>query len=211
MKILPQLLVATVLSCSNPYINPINTNEITTKPPAAFNCNYEQQKEACKKIMGLTDAEKRSRLIKTICDSMIPCWYGTPWNFYGTSETPGKGTIACGYFVTTIVRDAGLTNQRIKLAQVASEEMIKTLCEKSTIERFSNKSIDEFVLAIKKMGTGLYITGLDNHTGFIYNDSLEVYFIHASYITPKCVVKEFAVSSAILSSSRYRVIGKVKL
>ena len=196
------------ISCSNPFINPIQPDGIATKSPASFNCNYEQQKAACKKIFASTDSEKNRKLIKIICDSLIPCWYGTPWNFYGTSETPGKGTIACGYFVTTIARDAGLTTQRIKLAQVASEEMINTLCEKSTIKRFSNKSIDEFIIAIKKMRSGLYITGLDSHTGFIYNDGTEVYFIHASYITPKCVVKEIAISSSILASSKYRVIGK---
>jgi hypothetical protein len=206
MKFLPLLLIAIISSCSDSFVNPINPDGVIVKPSTAFNCNYEQQKETC---LSLTNPEKRKRLTKIICDSMIPCWYGTPWNFYGTSEIPGKGTIACGYFVTTILRDAGLTNQRIKLAQVPSEEMIKTLCEKSTIERFSNKSIDEFVAAIKEMGYGLYIVGLDSHTGFIYNDGAAIYFIHASYISPKCVMKEFAVSSSILTSSKYRVVGKL--
>ncbi len=60
-----------------------------------------------------------------IVDSIIPYWYGTKWNFYGTTEEPNKGTIACGYFVTTVLRDAGLHINRIKLAQAASEEMIR--------------------------------------------------------------------------------------
>ena len=203
----PFILVA----CSNPFVNTLEPETIAAKASSGFNCNYENQKLACEKIIGSAAPGKNKLLTKIICDSMIPCWYGTPWNFYGTSETPGKGTIACGYFVTTVLRDAGLNSNRIKLAQVASEEMIKSLCEKSTITRFSNKSIDEFVRAIKKMGEGLYITGLDSHTGFIYNDGAEVYFIHASYITPKCVVKEIAISSSILASSKYRVIGKLRI
>ena len=38
---------------------------------------------------------------------MMRCWLGTPWDFNGTCETPGSGKIACGYFVSTILRDAG--------------------------------------------------------------------------------------------------------
>jgi hypothetical protein len=60
-----------------------------------------------------------------------------------------------------------------------------------------------------KKEAGLYIVGLDCHTGFLYNDGNEVYFIHASYATPKIVIKEKAKESGILIASKYRVIGKV--
>jgi len=68
----------------------------------------------------------------------------------------------------------------------------------------------EFITHIKKSGFGLYIVGLDNHTGFVYNDGNEVFFIHSSYASPKCVVKEVAMQSSVLYYSKYRVVGKLK-
>ena len=180
-----------------------------------LNFDYAQNKTHCKQIY-LTykqcpQAEKERQFISFIKDSLMPCWYGTKWNFYGTTEEPRKGSIACGYFVTTVLRDAGLPVQRIKLAQCASEEMIKAVCDKPTIHRYRNISLTDFTKHIRNMEFGLYIVGLDNHTGFILNDSIEIYFIHSTYINPGCVIKEKANQSAVLASSKYRVIGKVKL
>ena len=210
MKFFFLLLFAPFISCTNPFVNPIRS-ELPASAPSVFKCDYENQKIACKKIIDSSWPQKIKQLTNSICDSLIPCWYGTAWNFYGTSETPGKGNIACGYFVTTIIRDAGLPVKRVKMAQCASEEMIRNLCEKTSIKRYRNKNLNEFVAAIKLMGYGLYIIGLDNHTGFIYNDGKEIYFIHSSYATPKCVIKEIANSSSVLASSKYRVIGKLKI
>ncbi|MES1219287.1 MAG: hypothetical protein ABUT20_27525 [Bacteroidota bacterium] len=75
--------------------------------------------------------------------------------------------------------------------------------------RFRNVGIENFTTAIKKMGFGLYVVGLDNHTGIILNDDKKVYFIHSTFITPGCVVKEEADKSVILEHSKYKVIGKV--
>lgn len=182
-----------------------------SKPSKGFICNYKEQQENCRAILKSHHQSKEKIITSIICDSLIPCWYGTPWNFYGTSEIPGKGNIACGYFVTTIIRDAGIPINRIKMAQCASEEMIKSVCQPASIKRFSNKSIGEFVTHIKNSGLGLYLTGLDSHTGFVYNDGREVYFIHSSYVSPKCVVKETALRSSILYYSKYRVVGKLKI
>jgi hypothetical protein len=44
-----------------------------------------------------------------------------------TSETPGRGEIACGYFVSTVLRDAGFGVERVRLAQQASERIVRTL------------------------------------------------------------------------------------
>jgi hypothetical protein len=209
------LLVFSVLllfSCKSKDSKTNNLKIEIAKTPVGFTCNYEKQKEACRKILNSSNSTtKEKAVIPIICDSLIPCWYGTTWDFYGTSEIPGKGSIACGYFVTTVIRDAGISINRVKMAQCPSEEMIKNLCEKTTLKRFSNKTLNEFVTSIRSMGYGLYITGLDYHTGFIYNDGNEVYFIHASYATPKCVVKEIASSSSVLNSSKYRVIGKLRI
>lgn len=184
------------------------------KKKITITCDYSFIKAHCRKLYQdyktLPEPKKEIQLINFLKDSLLPCWYGTKWDFYGTTEEPGKGTIACGYFVTTVLRDAGLLTQRTKLAQCASEEMIKKVCDNPTIRRYSYVSINDFAKQIKDMGRGLYIVGLDYHTGFILNDSTESYFIHSSYIKPTCVVREKANESIILASSKYRVIGKVK-
>ena len=212
-NILIVLLIPFYFSCKTKLGNDLKKVSIVlAQQPIDFVCNYEKQKTVCLKLQQLSlTNELENKIVSTICDSLIPCWYGTTWNFYGTSETPGKGTIACGYFVTTVIRDAGIPIQRIKMAQVPSEEMIRNVCERSSIKRFSNISIGDFTREVKAMGFGLYVTGLDSHTGFIYNDGNEVYFIHSNYSTPKCVVKEIAAQSAVLAYSKYRVIGKIKL
>lgn len=141
--------------------------------------------------------------------SVAPFWYGTPWDFNGTSQTPGEGKIACGYFVSTLLRDLGLKVERIRMAQQPSENIVKSLCSSQHIRRFRNVSLETFVDAIQSWGRGLYVVGLDYHTGFLYNDGSEVYFIHSSYYVPKAVLREKARASAVLNSSAYRVAGRV--
>lgn len=199
-----------------------NNNERSAEPPTVsknkpgnFTCNYFHNKQRCQQLYkeyrrDPTFSNNRS-LVIFFRDSLLPCWYGTPWSFNGTTEEPGKGTIACGYFVTTVFRDAGFSLQRIKLAQCPSEEMIKTICTRSSIHRYSDISINDFAGKTEKMGFGLYVVGLDNHTGFILNDSTGSYFIHSTFVGPGCVIKEKVSESKVLAASRYRVIGKVNL
>jgi hypothetical protein len=154
--------------------------------------------------------EKAQRaLVASIYDEIIPAWYGTDWDFYGTTETPKEGKIACGYFVTTVLRDAGVKVQRVSLAQQASENIIKSLTTAPFIKRFRNASIEKFVTDLENAGEGLYIVGLDIHVGFILHDGAEVWFIHSSYLEPSEVIREKALQSPILSSSKYRVLGKI--
>ncbi len=153
--------------------------------------------------------ETRTFLVKMIRDELLPQWSGTSWDFNGTTETPRTGKIACGYFVTTILRDAGFKLQRVRLAQQPSELIIKSLTMEKYIKRFSHASLDKFVTSIQKWGEGLYLVGLDMHTGFILHDSKGVWFIHASYIEPRVVLKEPAQLSPILKASAYRVLGKL--
>jgi hypothetical protein len=151
----------------------------------------------------------REALIHSAYVDLLEFWYGTPWDFYGTTETPGQGKIACGYFVTTVLRDLGLKVQRAKLAQQASENIILTLTTDDHIKRYRLKHINDFVEDVRKAGPGIYIVGLDIHVGFIINVDDEVYFIHSSYMDPLCVIKERALQSKILIASKYRVLGKI--
>lgn len=161
-----------------------------------------------------TDKERivgqaRAAVVRAIYTEMFPNWYGTPWDFNGTTEVPRQGKIACGYFVTTVLRDAGWKVQRARLAQQASENIILSLTSEPYIKRFRRVAIEDFVRTVKDWGPGIYVVGLDIHTGFIVNSGDEVYFIHASYAEPFAVVKERALDSKILQASKYRVLGRI--
>ena len=153
--------------------------------------------------------EARTLLTRSIDDVLFPAWYGTAWDFNGTSEVPQQGKIACGYFVSTVLRDAGYKVERVRLAQQASENIILSLTTDPFVRRFRRVPIGDFVQAVKEWGPGIYIVGLDIHVGFIVNTGDEVYFVHSSYVEPYTVVREKATESRILAASNYRVLGNV--
>ena len=157
----------------------------------------------------LSKSIKEKIFICSVVETIIPAWIGTAWDFNGISETPQKGSIACGYFVTTVLRDAGLALSRVKLAQCASEQMITKLVQSKYISRFSNVALEDFIESIKKDGYGLYIIGLDNHTGFIYNNGKDIFFIHSTFLGTRNVQKEDAPTNQILKQSKYKVLGKI--
>jgi len=142
--------------------------------------------------------------VKTIGKDIYEKWEGTPWDFNGTTESPKVGNIACGYFVTTVLRDIGVKLNRIKLATCTSLQMMKSLCPTQKIQNLSYKNYEEFNDYIKKNGKGVYIIGLDFHTGFLVNDGFENWFIHSNYIKRKGVTKETILSSVALKGSKTR-------
>ncbi len=148
-------------------------------------------------------------LFPIIDNDLIPPWIGTPWDFNGITQVPGEGKIACGYFVSTVLRDAGFGVQRSRLAQQASELIIKSLVASEQIKRFSNIPLDQFITTIESWGKGLYVVGLDCHVGFIIHNDRGIHFAHSSYVPPGEVAYEVASRSSILASSRYRVLGKL--
>jgi hypothetical protein len=154
-------------------------------------------------------AQARTFVTRSMYAEIFPAWYDTPWDFYGTTEVPQQGKIACGYFVSTVLRDVGWQVQRARLAQQASENIILSLTAEPHVKRFRRVAISDFVTAVKKWGPGIYVVGLDIHTGFIVNTGGEVYFIHSSYVEPYTVVREKASESKILTASNYRVLGKI--
>ncbi len=140
---------------------------------------------------------------------LFPYWYGTKWDFNGITRTPKKGKIACGYFITNTLTDVGFHIPRIKWAQSASEVFIKKLA-KNQIKRFTNKPIATVKKHLINAGSGLYLVGLDSHTGFIYVNKDKVRFVHADYYEPeKGVVSEKIDSYSPIAHSKYRIIGKL--
>lgn len=151
----------------------------------------------------------RKYLLTTVDEKIFPAWMGTTWDFNGTTQVPRKGMIACGYFVTTVMRDAGFKIQRVKLAQQASLIIIRTICPKAEIRDYGNVTVPQVCQKLAAMPEGLYIVGLDIHTGFIYNRRGDIEFIHASYGNPAVVVREKALQSAVLAQSNRFVFGRV--
>ena len=191
-------------------INPAKYNDVRSKIDAAraqLSSRYQRAATSDQKLKLVNDA--REYLTQSVYNEIFPYWYGTGWDFNGTTEAPGKGKIACGYFVSTVLRDAGLKVQRALMAQQASENIVLSLTTEANIKRFRNVNITDFVQAVQNWGPGLYVVGLDIHTGFILNVEGDVYFIHSSYIDPYAVVKERALESRILSGSKYRILGKL--
>ena len=82
-------------------------------------------------------AQARTIVTASIFKEIFPSWYGTPWDFYGTTQAPQQGKIACGYFVSTVLRDAGWRVQRVRLAQQASENIILSLTSEPHVKRWS--------------------------------------------------------------------------
>lgn len=151
----------------------------------------------------------RSYVYRHIADSLFPYWLDTPWDFNGTTQVPGSGTIACGYLVTTLLQHAGFTINRYRIAQLSAENIIMSLCPRSSIHRYSDMPLDSFCNVMAAMGDGLYVVGLDYHVGFLYVKNNEVFFLHSTYVHPSCVMEEKASESVVLESTRYRVVGKL--
>jgi hypothetical protein len=205
MKIISTVFIGILLSLSvfaqSDYLSKIDAVKKELQSLAKEYRNNSNKKDVLEKA--------RKIFVSSVYNEIIPEWYGTDWDFYGTTQTPKVGQIACGYFVSTVLRDAGAKVQRVSMAQQASENIIKSLVKATFIKRFSNFTIEKFVTEIENQGEGLYVVGLDNHVGFILHDGENVWFIHASYGEPREVIKEKAVESVILSGSKYRVTGKI--
>ena len=151
---------------------------------------------------------KAQKYLLAISDDFFRSWYGTPWRFHGHSQTPKEGSIACGYFITTTLRDMGFNIPRIKWAQQASEYLIKKVS--TDIRRFQQKPMKDVIAYMESKGEGLYIVGLDSHVGYIYYINDKMSFVHANYYKPKIgVMSEPLIGRNPLNDSKYKVIGKV--
>lgn len=177
----------------------LNKREIFRKEYEAHKRDKQKQETI------LTEAQRY--LLENI-NEYFKAWYNTPWTFHGHSQTPQKGSIACGYFITTTLRDIGFNIPRVKWAQQASEYLIKKLS--TDIKRFQKKPMRDIIDYISSTGEGLYIVGLDCHVGYIYYQDGKMSFVHANYYKPQIgVMNEPLTGHNPLNNSKYRVIGKI--
>ncbi len=133
-------------------------------------------------------------------------WMGTEWDYNGITTEPLKGEIACGYFVTTPLKQLGFNLNRYKIAQQYSHSIANTLCAKGSVKSYND--LDIVLERINAKKNSLYVVGLDNHVGFLVNIKGEVFFIHSDYITDGVVKESPKASIALLSSNLY-VVGNL--
>mgnify|MGYP000011628429 CR=1 FL=1 len=140
---------------------------------------------------------------------IIPHWYGTAWDFNGYTAIPGKGTVACGYFVSTTLLHSGMKLNRYKMAQKSSMDGALMLEPKDSLFiKYSDR--DEFLKVFgQKFRDGLYMVGLSFHVGYLYKSGKSVFFIHSSYLDPTCVVQEKASASEALGQSKVFVVADI--
>lgn len=220
------ILFLFLLTCCK-YTQPTNQRTIP-KPPKQkllksqpnYSYNIENHIKNYKKL--ITDIKKEKKYyarqndltrVKKVTytllnDSIFPYWYGTPWDYNGTSEIPLEGSVACGYFVTTTLRDVGFPVQRISWAQKPSSVLIKKLCDPSSIKMFSNLD-DLKVYLTEQPDQSLLILGLDSHVGFVTKENQTLFFIHSSYSGEKMVKKDLLESAIPVTTSQSFLIGNV--
>lgn len=154
-------------------------------------------------------AQARTLFLTALDSTIFPAWEGTTWAFYGTSCEPRHGSIACGYFVTTSLHDAGLKLQRTLLAKQASEVIVKNLTSEAYIRRYHGLTTADFVRQVRTLGPGLYVVGLDFHVAFLrVHPNGTVQMVHSTYVGNGTVVREAAETSIALAS-KYRVVGHI--
>lgn len=155
-------------------------------------------------VLAAARADLEDRMIR----GLLPAWYGTPWDYNGTTRSPGHGTIACGYFVTTVLLDAGFRIPRTRWAQLASERLIMKFAPNAW--RSSNTSVQAIRQWLLARGDGVYVAGLDNHVGFISVRRTNIHFIHSNYHHPETgVMAEPLEGNNPFAHSHHRVIGEL--
>lgn len=151
----------------------------------------------------------RQLLMTTLSDSIFVCWYGTNWDFNGTTTAPRQGNIACGYFVTTTLLQSKFLIQRVFLAQQASSVLIKAFCPDDKIKTITNHQKKKVLDYLQTKPDGIFILGLDNHVGFILKNGDSLDFVHASFWPQHKVVRVPLASSEIFNESGYFMIGEL--
>lgn len=155
-------------------------------------------------------AERDARtVLEAVLPELMKCWLGTPWDFNGTASGPGSEPIACGYFVSTVLKDAGFQLDRYRLAQQPSSRILTTFVSKQDCRLMVDVPYEEFASDMLAMGSGIYLVGLDTHVAFLVVDNGTFRFIHSSGAEPYCVVEESADKAEVLKSSRWRMVANL--
>lgn len=134
-----------------------------------------------------------------LVDKIIPHWYGTPWSFNGHTAIPNHGEIACGYFISTTLRDMGINLNRYTLAQKSPIDEAKMISCGTVINKIvqdtPEKAFEEIDSLTKE---GLYFIGFDQgHVGYLLKREGELFLIHSNYLSPVSVCMETLKESQV--------------
>ena len=151
--------------------------------------------------------EESRKFLELVLPEMMRCWLGTRWDFHGTSEVPGEGRIACGYFVATVLRDAGFRVDRYKLARQPSQNILRSFLPREALTLRVGVPYERFAAELAAAEPGVRIVGLDHHVAFAITGPEGFRFIHSSGSEPWCVVDEGREQAEVLQRSNYRVHG----
>jgi hypothetical protein len=152
--------------------------------------------------------ERDARIIvEFMMPEMMRCWLGTGYDFNGTAEKPGQGKIACGYFVSTVLRDAGFRVNRYKLAQQPSQNILRSFLEGEDCLLKVGEEYETYADWVESLDEGIYLIGLDTHVGFIVNRSDGIRFLHSSGARSAGVVEEDRDNAGAIKRSNWRMLG----
>lgn len=153
-------------------------------------------------------AEARTFVTTAIVDELLPAWLGMPWGL-GRNSTANRAhapgmTVACGYFVSAVLENAGLRVQtRFSYAQAPALQVQRTLAPGSgEVHRYFSVPGETLAAEIAGLGAGLYIIGLSNHIGFVVVDAAGVRLVHASYTGDQVVTSEPLATAQAIANSR---------
>lgn len=136
-----------------------------------------------------------------LTEKIIPHWLGTPWSFEGHTSVPRSGEIACGYLVSTTLKDMGFNLNRYTFAQQLPIHEAKTLAlGKPLLEINSNSTDERIAILMDTLKEGIYFIGFDqNHVGYIQKKNKDLFVIHSNFIGGEGVVIERIEDSQVFS------------
>ncbi len=144
-----------------------------------------------------------------LVDKIIPHWYGTPWSFEGHTALPNQGKIACGYFISTTLRDMGIKLNRYKLAQKSPIDEAKIISCGSVINSVIQETPEKAFEEIDRLTQeGLHFIGFDKgHVGYLLKRKGELFLIHSNYLSPGSVcIEPLAESRVFRSFSKFHLV-----
>lgn len=136
-----------------------------------------------------------------LLNKIVPYWYGTEWDFSGYTAIPNQGEIACGYFVSTTLKHAGINLNRYRMAQQSAKSEGETLAmDDHDLISFTAENLSS---ELDQLDDGLYLTGLSNHVGYLYLKDDHSFFIHSDYVSDQVVIENALESEAFHSNVYY--------
>ncbi len=192
-----------IVSLDN-HLAPIDTSY-------TFSKNYVANIKSRIRLDRITDDSLSRLFTNLLTEQIIPHWLGTPWSFEGHTSIPGSGEIACGYFVSTTLKDMGFSLDRYKFAQQLPIHEAKTLALSSPLLEINNNSITERITILKdKLKEGIYFIGFDqSHVGYIQKKNSQLFVIHSNYIGSEGVIIERIEDSQVFSYYRRIYIADI--